>query len=106
MDLAEPIYMIDNARFDMVNSKYALTSICNIFMNITVLEPKFVDKNSIFLHLFKFVMNVLPKLQNSGDLLVLYGNLTVLGLLILKHKAHQPNSADYTVFKFIQAVIT
>ena len=129
-DVAEPLYMIDNARFDLVNSKFALASIANIFMNVTVLEPKFVDDNAVFFHLLKFIMNTLPTLENSGkcttssgffwqprslfcnlyatdsgEELVLYGNLSVLGLLVLKNHSRRPKSTDYSIFKFIQAVI-
>ena len=129
VDLAEPLYMIDNARFDMVNSKYALTSICNVLMNITVLETSFVDKTPIFYHILGFIMNTLPKLSNSGkyfvlekslpnnnlklllyifvgDVLVLYGNFSVLGLLILKHHSRRPKSTDFSIYKFIQCIVT
>lgn len=105
VDLVEPLYMIDNSRFDMVNSKYALTSICNVFMNITVLEREFVSRTPLFFHVLKFIMNSLPKLENSGNSLVLYANFCVLGLLILKHHSNKPKSTDYSIYKFIQAVI-
>ena len=42
VDVAEPSFMIDNSKFEMVNSKYAMTTICNVLMNLTVLEPEFV----------------------------------------------------------------
>ena len=58
--------MIDNSRFEMVNSKYAMTSICNILMNLTVLEPQFVEDSPIFFQLLKFIMNSLPTLVNDG----------------------------------------
>lgn len=41
----------------------------------------------------------------TDDQLVLYGNLSVLGLLVLKHHSRRPKSTDYSVYKFIQAVI-
>lgn len=37
--------------------------------------------------------------------MVLYGNLSILGLLILKHHSRRPKSTDFSVYKFIQAVI-
>jgi hypothetical protein len=61
--------MIDNSRFEMVNSKYAMTSICNILMNLTVLEPQFVEESPIFFQLLKFIMNSLPTLVNDGKTL-------------------------------------
>ena len=66
-DVAEPFYIIDNAKFEMVNSKYAMTTICNILMNLVVLENKFVEEAHIFFHLLKFIMNTLPSLENNGE---------------------------------------
>jgi len=104
-DVAEPFYMIDNAKFEMVNSKYAMTTICNILMNLVVLENKFVEDAHIFFHLLKFIMNTLPSLENNGEVLVLYGNLSVLGLLILQKHSRRPKSTDYSIFRYIQAVV-
>jgi len=104
-DVAEPFYMIDNAKFEMVNSKYAMTTICNILMNLIVLETKAIEEDQIFFHLLKFVMNTLPSLENNGEVLVLYGNLVVLGLLILQKHNRRPKSTDYSIFRYIQAVI-
>ena len=66
-DVAEPFYIIDNAKFEMVNSKYAMTTICNILMNLVVLENKVVEDAHIFYHLLKFIMNTLPSLENNGE---------------------------------------
>jgi len=104
-DVAEPFYMIDNAKFEMVNSKYAMTTICNILMNLVVLENKFVEEAHIFFHLLKFIMNTLPSLENNGEVLVLYGNLSVLGLLILQKHTRRPKSTDYSIFRYVQAVV-
>ena len=136
--------MIDNSKFEMVNSKYAMTTICNVLMNLTVLEPDFVKASPIFFHILKFIMNSLPTLsleaspvaedpdkgmfpsliifwspykylhfteEDSIDqdpatnLLVLYGNLSVLGLLILKHHSRRPKETDISLCKFVQAVV-
>ena len=66
MDVAEPLFMIDNSKFEMVNSRYAMTTICNVLMNLTVLEPQFVNDTPIFFHILKFIMNSLPTLDNNG----------------------------------------
>ena len=66
-DVAEPFYIIDNAKFEMVNSKYAMTTICNILMNLVVLENKVVEEAHIFYHLLKFIMNTLPSIENNGE---------------------------------------
>ena len=128
-DVAEPFYMIDNAKFEMVNSKYAMTTICNILMNLVVLENKFVEEAHIFFHLLKFIMNTLPSLENNGEVwdfkekafelndlasasdmndlqvIVLYGNLSVLGLLILQKHSRRPKSTDYSIFRYIQVFL-
>ena len=39
------------------------------------------------------------------QVLVLYGNLGVLGLLILQKHSRRPKSTDYSIFRFIQAVV-
>ena len=36
---------------------------------------------------------------------MLYGNLGVLGLLILQKHSRRPKSTDYSIFRFIQAVV-
>ena len=96
--------MIDNAKFEMVNSKYAMTTICNIFMNLVVLEAKFVDEAHLFFHLLKFIMNTLPTIDNKGEVLVLHGNLAVLGLLILQKHSKRPKSTNYSIFRYIQVM--
>jgi len=129
VNVSEPLLMIDTSRFEMVNSKFAMTSISNILMNLIVLEPDFVEESVIFFHILKFIMNSLPLLVNDGksgktlrvflkwekvidsvilligDELVLYGNFAVLGLLIMRHHSKKPSSTDFTVFKFIQSIV-
>ena len=39
-----------------------MTTICNVLMNLTVLEPDFVQRSPIFFHILKFIMNSLPTL--------------------------------------------
>ena len=36
-----------------------------------------------------------------GNYLVLYGNFSVLGLLILKNQSTRPKSTDFNIYKFI-----
>lgn len=59
--------MVANAKFEMNCSNYALISICNVLMNIAVLEPQFVDQQTVFFHILRFIMNVLPTVDNAGD---------------------------------------
>ena len=48
---------------------------------------------------------VLHEFVNCLQVLVLYGNLGVLGLLILQKHTRRPKSTDYSIFRFIQAVV-
>ena len=82
-----------------------MVSVCNIFMNVVVLDRVFVEKQPVFFHLLKTIMDILPDVRNHGDELVLYGNLSVLGLLILKHHPRRPKSTDFAIYKFAQAII-
>lgn len=65
---SEPVFMLENSKFEMANSKYAMVTVCNVLMNITVLEPGFVEEAPIFFHILKFLMNSLPTLQNTGNI--------------------------------------
>ena len=66
VNVEEPKFMLESSNFEMVNSKFAMVTICNVLMNITVLEPGFVEDTPIFFNLLKFIMNSLPTLQNTG----------------------------------------
>ena len=66
VDVAEPLFMIDNSKFEMINSRYAMTTICNVLMILTVLEPQFINNTPIFFHILKFIINSLPTLDNNG----------------------------------------
>ena len=62
----EPSFMRDCSTFEMTNSKFAMVTICNVLMNVTVLEPGFVEETPLFFNLLKFIMNSVPTLENSG----------------------------------------
>lgn len=90
---------------DMSDSRTAMISICNIFMNITVLEAKVVEESSLFAQLLKFILGNLPELRNIPDNLVLHGNMAVLGLLLLKQQAKKIKKNDFSICRYIQATI-
>lgn len=90
---------------DMKDSRSAMISTCNIFMNITVLEPKLVEESPLFELLMKFTFNNLPELKNIQDNLVLHGNMAVLGLLLLKQQAKRVKKNDFSICRYIQATI-
>ncbi|XP_075223750.1 neurochondrin [Lycorma delicatula] len=90
---------------DMKDSRAAMISICNIFMNITVLESKLVEESSLFASLLKFIFNNLPELKNIPENLVLHGNLAILGLLLLKQLSKRVKKNDFSICRYIQATI-
>lgn len=90
---------------EMKDSRAAMNSICNIFMNITVLEPKMAEESPLFAALLKFIFNNLPELKNIPENLVLHGNLSILGLLLLKQQAQRVKKNDFSICRYIQATI-
>ncbi|KAI5643155.1 neurochondrin domain-containing protein [Phthorimaea operculella] len=90
---------------DMKDSRAAMVSLCNIFMNITALAPKVVESSMTFNTLLKFVFNNLPELKNIPENLVLHGHLAVLGLLLLKLQANKVKKNDFSICRYIQSTI-
>uniref|UniRef100_A0A1B6ET46 Neurochondrin n=1 Tax=Cuerna arida TaxID=1464854 RepID=A0A1B6ET46_9HEMI len=90
---------------DMKDSRAAMISTCNIFMNITVLEPKLVEESPLFELLMKFTFNNLPELKGIQENLVLHGNMAVLGLLLLKQQSKRVKKNDFSICRYIQATI-
>lgn len=89
----------------MKDSRAAMVSMCNIFMNIIVLEPKLVENSETFYGLLKFILNNITDLKRSEDNLVLHANMAVLGLLLLKHQAKKVKKNDYSICRYIQCTI-
>ncbi|XP_058793012.1 neurochondrin homolog [Phymastichus coffea] len=90
---------------EMQDSRTAMISICNILMNITVLEAKLVEESQTFVNLLKFIFESLPELKQIPENLVLHGNLAVLGLLLLKQQAKRIKKNDFSICRYIQATI-
>lgn len=90
---------------DMKDSRAAMVSLCNIFMNLTVLAPKIVENSVLFNTLLKFIFNNLPELKNIPENLVLHGHLAVLGLLLLKQQATKVKKNDFSICRYIQSTI-
>lgn len=89
----------------MKDSRTAIVSACNILMNITVLETKFVEDSETFNNLMKFVFNSLPELKDNPDNLVMFGHLAILGLLLLKQQSKKVKKNDFTICRYIQSTI-
>lgn len=102
--LPEPQYSPQQLE-EMNDSRTAMISLCNIFMNITVLEAKLVEESSIFATLLKFIFNNLTDLKDRPENLVLGGNLSILGLLLLKQQAKRMKKNDFAICRFIQSTI-
>lgn len=90
---------------EMKDSRTAMVSICNVLMNITVLEAKLVEESPTFISLLKFIFNNLPELKQIPENLVLHGHLAVLGLLLLKQQAKRIKKNDFSICRYIQATI-
>uniref|UniRef100_A0A2A4J775 Neurochondrin homolog n=1 Tax=Heliothis virescens TaxID=7102 RepID=A0A2A4J775_HELVI len=90
---------------DMKDSRAAMVSLCNIFMNLTVLAPKVVETSMLFNTLLKFIFNDLPELKDIPENLVLHGHLAVLGLLLLKQQASKVKKNDFSICRYIQSTI-
>ncbi|XP_043255491.1 neurochondrin homolog [Colletes gigas] len=89
----------------MKDSRTAMVSVCNVLMNITVLEPKLVEESAVFVSLLKFIFTNLPELKQIPENLVLHGHLAVLGLLLLKQQAKRIKKNDFSICRYIQATI-
>lgn len=90
---------------DMKDARTALVSLCNIFMNLTVLEVKIVEENEVFNKLLNFIFENLPVLKDIPENLVLHGHLAITGLLLLKQQAKKVKKNDFTICRYIQATI-
>ncbi|ENN77767.1 neurochondrin homolog [Dendroctonus ponderosae] len=90
---------------DMKDARLAMISACNVLMNLTVLEAKYVENSPIFNNLLKFIFENLPELKDIPENLVLHGNLAVLGLLLLKQLSSKVKKNDFSITRFVQATI-
>ena len=104
--LNKPDEKLSKALVEQMNdSRTALISICNIFMNVTVLEPKMIEESDLFKKLLEFVFENLPELKSCPENLVLQGNFAVLGLLLMKQQTHRIKKNDFSICRYIQATI-
>lgn len=90
---------------EMKDARTAVVSLCNILMNLTVLEPKVVSDSDVFHKLMEFIFENLSLLKDTPDNLVMHGHLAVLGLLLLKQQAQKVKKDDFTICRYIQATI-
>lgn len=90
---------------EMKDSRTAIVSLCNIFMNITVLEPKLVEESALFAQMLRFIFENLPELKDTPENLVMYGHLAVLGLLLLKQQSSKIKKNDFSICRYIQTTI-
>ncbi|XP_055373753.1 neurochondrin homolog [Condylostylus longicornis] len=90
---------------EMNYAKAGIVSLCNIFMNLCVLEQKRAEESLLFENLLKFVFDNLPELKDTSDNLVMHGHLGVLGLLLLKQQAKKVKKNDFSICSFIRVLI-
>lgn len=89
----------------MKDSRTAIVSACNILMNITVLETKFVEDSVTFNNMLKFIFNNLPEFKDTPENLVTLGHLSVLGMLLLKQQSKKVKKNDFSICRYIQITI-
>lgn len=90
---------------DMKDARAAIVSLCNIFMNLTVLEVKIVEESELFSQLLNFIFENLPILKDIPENLVLHGHLAITGLLLLKQQSKKVKKNDFSICRYIQATI-
>lgn len=90
---------------DMRDARAAIVSLCNIFMNLTVLEVRKVESSELFEELLQWIFDSLPLLKEVPENLVMHGHLAVLGMLLLKQQAKKIKKNDFTICRYIQATI-
>lgn len=90
---------------EMQDSRAAMISMCNIFMNLTVLEGKIVEDSKLFNTLLQFIFENLSELKNIPENIVLNGHLAILGLLLLKQQSKKVKNDDFSICRYIQATI-
>lgn len=90
---------------EMKDSRAAIVSLCNIFMNLTVLEQKMSEENEFFGEIQRFILNNLPELKNTPDNLVMHGHLSILGLLLLKQRSAKVKKDDFSICRYLQSTI-
>lgn len=90
---------------DMKDARSAIVSLCNIFMNLTVLEVKVVEDSELFAKLQNFICENLPTLKDIPENLPMSGHLSITGLLLLKQQAKKVKKNDFTICRYIQSTI-
>lgn len=90
---------------EMKDSRVAMISTCNVLMNLTVLEAKYVEESKVFNNILRFIFENLPELKDIPENLVLHGNLSILGLLLMKQLSNKVKKDDFSICRYIQATI-
>ncbi|XP_068243911.1 neurochondrin homolog [Palaemon carinicauda] len=83
----------------------AMETLSNIFMNIVVQEPERVKTDHFYYTLLKFIFTKVPDIPQEDQNLRLSGNLSVLGLMILRHQHPNVKSSDFTIYRFVQTTV-
>jgi len=118
---------LEDLQCSLLLIRAALMHTCNLFINITVLDPDLVSSSPIFQQVMRWAFAALPQLSNPEVELVLLSNMAGLGLLLLLHVTKKVGDAkkegkvlspeeefqssrlisgtDNAVFRFGQAVV-
>nr|SVE70285.1 EOG090X0266 [Daphnia similis]SVE70909.1 EOG090X0266 [Daphnia similis] len=96
----------DVAEANRPESESAIILVCGVFMNLAVLEPELVATDVVFAQLLKFCITNLQPLVHRQDFIVLLGNVSVLGLLLLRHHTWKYAQGDSAAFRYIQGTVS
>jgi hypothetical protein len=84
---------VEDLQRTLFKIRASLMHTCNLFINITVLDPELVSSSSIFQQVMRWTFTALPSLTSPDIELVLLSNMAGLGLLLLLHVTKKAKDA-------------
>ncbi|GAB6026393.1 hypothetical protein CHUAL_012596 [Chamberlinius hualienensis] len=87
-------------------SEHNLVTASNILLQLVVLEGERVQQDLAFMGALRFVFTALPLIDKRVSYLLLRGNFSVLGLLLLRHHSKQVSGThEVTIYRYLSASI-
>ncbi|XP_052230312.1 neurochondrin-like isoform X9 [Dreissena polymorpha] len=84
-----------------------LMVLCNIFLNLVIVDPGLVTENKEFSHILLLVVKGIHIIDYDSDFIVLWSNFVTLGLLLLRslHKTAGDFLEPESIERFFQSTI-